>query len=121
MTYTDLDVWKESRVLVKMLYEQTSTFPKEEMFGLTNQIRRAAVSVPSNIAEGCGRETPKDTLRFLSIAKGSLYEIETQCYLSFDQNYCSEASLHLLLEQITTCKKLLNGFMSYYRRLAEQS
>ncbi|WP_234462532.1 four helix bundle protein [Adhaeribacter terrigena] len=74
--YTTLEVWQKSRELVTIIYQLTGNFPKEELFGLTSQIRRSAVSVPSNIAEGCVRNTSKDTLQFLYIARGSLYELE---------------------------------------------
>jgi len=77
-SYTDLEVWKYSRGLVKLVYMLTKSFPKEETYGLTNQIRRCAVSVPSNIAEGIGRQSNKETIHFLYIAKGSLQEVETQ-------------------------------------------
>lgn len=78
-------------------------------------MRRCAVSVPSNIAEGCGRSSSKDTIHFLFIARGSLYELETQFYLSSDQNYLSEEELEISLDKIIICKKLLNGFINYYR------
>lgn len=115
MEYINLDVWKEARKLTNIVYNSTKIFPKEEIYGLTNQIRRCSVSVPSNIAEGCGRNTSKDTIHFLFIARGSLYELETQFYLSFDQNYLTEETLNPILEQIMLCKKLLNGFINYYR------
>ena len=83
MNYTDLDVWKYSRELVKKVYLLIKKIPKEEIYGLTNQIRRSVVSVPSNIAEGIGRLSNKETIHFLYIAKGSLQEVETQLYLSF--------------------------------------
>jgi four helix bundle protein len=83
--YTDLEVWKTSRELVNWIYSSTKLFPKEEMYGLTQQMRRCAVSIPSNIAEGCGRNHPKDSIQFFHIARGSVYELETQLYLSFDQ------------------------------------
>jgi four helix bundle protein len=83
MNYTDLDVWKYSRELVKKVYLLIKKIPKEEIYGLTNQIRRSVVSVPSNIAEGIGRQSNKETIHFLYIAKGSLQEVETQLYLSF--------------------------------------
>jgi four helix bundle protein len=85
--YKDLNVWQEARKLSKDIYSLTSEFPKEEQFGLINQMRRCAISVPSNIAEGCGRNYPKDSIQFFHISRGSLYELETQLYLSFDLNY----------------------------------
>ena len=115
MEYVNLDVWIESRKLTNLVYDLTKNYPKEEIFGLTNQMRRCAVSTPSNIAEGCGRSTSKDTMHFLFIARGSLYELETQLYLSLDQNYLDEEKLKLILNQIILCKKLLNGFINYYR------
>ncbi|MNY23669.1 hypothetical protein D3C86_1573440 [compost metagenome] len=117
MEYSKLGVWLEARKLVNLLYDSSKLFPKEELFGLTNQMRRAAISVPSNIAEGCGRQTSKDTIHFLHISRGSLYELETQYYLAFDQKYIDENNFNVALEQIQTCKKLLNGFINYYKKL----
>lgn len=85
--YTELEVWIEARKLVNMIYDLSKNFPKEEIFGLTNQMRRCAVSIPSYIAEGLGRKTAKEVIHFLHISRGSLYELETQIYLSKDQNY----------------------------------
>lgn len=116
MNYTELDVWKYSRELVKLVYRLTKFFPKEEQYGLTNQIRRSVVSVPSNIAEGIGRQSNKETIHFLYIAKGSLQEVETQLYLSFDLEYLSEENLKSILEKVTSNKKLLNGFINYYKK-----
>ena len=117
MEFTSLEVWKESRKLTNLVYEKTKRFPKDELFGLTNQIRRCAVSVPSNIAEGCGRRTSNDTIQFLHISRGSLYELETQIYISLDQNYISEIEFNEIANQILICKKLLNGFINYYKNL----
>ncbi|WP_298766685.1 four helix bundle protein [uncultured Polaribacter sp.] len=117
MNYTDLDVWKYSRRLVKTVYLLTKSFPKEEIYGLTNQIRRCSVSVPSNIAEGIGRQSNKETIHFLYIAKGSLQEVETQLYLSFDLEYISEKELKTTIEKVISTKKLLNGFINYYKKL----
>jgi len=75
MEYTKLEIWVESRKLSNLVYEFTKDFPKEELYALTNQIRRCAISIPSNIAEGCGRQTSKDTTHFLHISRGSLYEL----------------------------------------------
>jgi four helix bundle protein len=115
MEYNKLEVWIETRKLVNLLYDSSKLFPKEELFGMTNQMRRAAVSIPSNIAEGCGRQTSKDTLHFLHISRGSLYELETQYYLALDQKYISENDFNSAVEQIQVCKKLLNGFINYFK------
>lgn len=115
MEYINLDVWIEARKLTNLVYSSTKKFPKEEIFGLISQVRRCSVSVPSNIAEGCGRNTSKETIHFLFIARGSLYELETHFYLSKDQNYLSPEELIIILNQITICKKLLNGFINYYK------
>lgn len=117
MEYNNLEVWLEARRLTNLVYEKTKSFPKEELFGLTNQIRRSAISIPSNIAEGCGRRTSNDTLQFLYISRGSLYELETQIYLSLDQNYITETDFETFSNQILICKRLLNGFINYYKNL----
>jgi four helix bundle protein len=117
MEYSKLEVWLEARKLVNLLYDYSKLFPKDELFGLTNQMRRAAISIPSNIAEGCGRQTSKETIHFLHISRGSLYELETQFYLALDQKYIDENSFNNVLKQIQTCKKLLNGFINYYKKI----
>ena len=117
MNYTDLDVWKYSREMVKLVYNLTKSYPQEELYGLTNQIRRSVISIPSNIAEGVGRQSSKETIQFLHIAKGSLQEVETQLYLSFDLEYISEQELKEILEKVILNKKLLNGFINYYKKL----
>lgn len=113
-TYKDLEVWIEGRKLVAEVYLVTRKFPKEELFSLTNQIRRAAVSVLSNIAEACGRGTSRATISFLFISRGSLYEMETQTIIARDLSYISDEELKALSDRITACKKLLNGFIRYY-------
>ncbi|MBU3821336.1 four helix bundle protein [Flavobacteriaceae bacterium XHP0103] len=117
MNYTELDVWKYSRELVRLVYNLTKSFPNDELYGLTNQIRRCAISVPSNIAEGVGRQSNKETIHFLFIAKGSLNEVETQLYLSFDLGYISEEELKNILEKVISNKKLISGFINYYKKL----
>ena len=112
--YTDLDVWKQARQLVAAIYAISTTFPKDEQFGLTNQLRRSAISIPSNIAEGCGRNHKKDSIQFFYISRGSLYEAETQLYVSFDLKYLLESDLNTTLTKLETVRKLLNGLIRYY-------
>ncbi|MGI9553157.1 MAG: four helix bundle protein [Aurantibacter sp.] len=115
MEYIELEVWKEARQLVSALYEATRTFPKEEVYGLTSHMRRCSISIVSNIAEGCGRRTSSDTIQFLHISRGSLYELETQLFLALDQKYIEISTFEKPLEQITKCKKLLSGFITYFK------
>lgn len=114
--FYELNVWKKARVLTNEVYDLSEKFPKHQQFGLTNQIQRAAVSVPSNIAEGTGRNTPKDTLQFLYIERGSLFEVETQLILAYDRKYISKQKLIQTSNTITECKKLLNGYINYHKK-----
>ena len=100
MEHTKLEVWKEAVELTVEVYELTKAFPKEEIYGLTSQIRRAVVSVPSNIAEGCARKSATETIHFLYIAIGSLAEVETQIIISNRLGYISgiaDTMKHILL------------------------
>lgn len=119
MEYSKLKVWQLSRTLTGAIYELTSTFPKSEIFGLSNQMRRAAVSVPSNIAEGCGRRSDRETVRFLYFARGSLFEIETQCYLALDRNYIENETFNRVFELLQSCKRLLNGLIKHCQKQNE--
>jgi len=112
--YTELNVWIEARKLVSVIYSTTKFYPKDEQFGLTAQMRRCAVSIPSNIAEGCGRNHKKDSLQFFYISRGSLYELETQLYVSCDLSYINSDQLTIVLSQLEVVRKLLNGFIKYY-------
>lgn len=114
-SFTNLNAWICSRELVKQLYLLTKDFPKEEVYSLTSQMRRAVISIPSNIAEGVARNHNKETLQFLHISKGSIYELETQLYLSYDIGYINEEQLSIILIKIEDCKKLISGFINYYR------
>ena len=114
--YTKLEVWTLSRKLANTIYEVTKNYPESEKFGLTNQLRRCAVSVPSNIAEGCGRHHDKETLHFLYISRGSLFELETQILISLDQNYINSTQNDSIQKKILSCKKLLNGFIKYLKQ-----
>ena len=113
-TYKDLDVWKKARSLVKEVYLVTRNFPKDEMYGLMSQMRRCAVSIPSNIAEGYGRQFKKETIQFLHISRGSLFELETQFFIASDLNFIDEENLDKLMQQLDDCKKLLNGLIKYF-------
>ncbi len=105
----DLMVWQESMSLVKDIYRATENFPREEIYALTSQMRRAAVSVPSNIAEGAARTSNKEFLHFLSIARGSLSELETQILLAHDLEYLPEN--RLVLERVERIFALLGGLI----------
>jgi len=104
-----LEAWQRSLVLVKTIYTETSSFPKAELYGLTSQMRRAAVSIPSNIAEGAARETTPEFLRFLYIARGSLAELETQLLIANDLGYL--ADLGPLQKDVDYVSALLAGLI----------
>ncbi|WP_350292874.1 four helix bundle protein [uncultured Croceitalea sp.] len=116
MDYKELDIWVQVRKLVKTVYVLSKSFPRDEQFSLNSQIKRSVVSIPSNIAEGCGRQSNKETIHFLHIARGSLFELETQLILASDLNFIS-SDLNTILEEIERVKKLLNGFINYYKKL----
>jgi four helix bundle protein len=109
--YRDLKAWQEARILVKEVYLATRGFPKEELFGLTQQVRRAAISVPSNIAEGYGRGTRKEYVRFLQVARGSLYEVQCQLLLAEDLGILRAGDGAGPHAQINRCARLLHGLL----------
>ncbi|MBU2047150.1 MAG: four helix bundle protein, partial [Bacteroidetes bacterium] len=111
--YTELDVWKQARELASFIYELTASFPKAEQFGLISQMRRSVVSIPSNIAEGCGRQHLKETIQFLNIGRGSLYELETQIFISKDLNFIDDNQLEICIQKVESVGKLINGFIRY--------
>lgn len=110
--FTDLKVWQESHRLALLVYAETKIFPKEEIFGLTGQMRRAAISISSNIAEGFGRKNYKEKVQFYCLSLGSLYELRSQILLGKDVNYLSTQSFGKLEEQTINTQKLLNAFIS---------
>ncbi|MFI4883463.1 MAG: four helix bundle protein [Phycisphaerales bacterium JB064] len=116
-SYRDLGAWQQARILVRMVYEGSLDFPPDERFGLTAQIRRAAVGVASNIAEGYGRGGHRDYGRFLRIARGSLFEVETQLILANDLGFVASQRFDTIMEQINTTAKPLAGLI----RAVEQS
>jgi len=114
-SYRELTAWQRAMDFAENVYVITRTWPREELYGLTGQLRRAAASVPSNIAEGQGRESDKDFLRFLAIAKGSLHEAETQIMLGERLDYHRTETTHALLQQSAEVGRLLNGLMKSLR------
>ena len=110
-SYRDLIVWQKAMELVKLVYDLTKKFPKEELFGLTLQIRKAVVSVPSNIAEGQGRNSTRDFLRHLSIAYGSLMETETQDLVAEMQQYITADESQEVLLRSAEVGRLINGLV----------
>lgn len=110
--FKELTIWKKSRLFCSEIYTATTSFLSDEKFGLTNQLRRAAISVPSNIAEGSSRSSDKDFLRFLEIAIGSCYEIETQLLIASDLNFIEQEKLQLLTDQLGEITKMISKFRS---------
>ena len=108
-THHDLDVWKKSITLVTEIYKVTETFPQTEVYGLTNQIRRCAVSIPSNIAEGAARTSTKEFSHFLSISLGSISELETQLIISNNLGFITKSKFDSILENIVTIRKMTVG------------
>ena len=106
--HKDLDVWKKSMDLVEGVYRLTKSFPDSEKYGLTNQMRRCAVSIPSNIAEGDGRNLKKEFKQFLYISLGSISELETQLIISSKLNYLKDKSL---LDELNEIRKMLFGLI----------
>ncbi|MEA1957265.1 MAG: four helix bundle protein, partial [Euryarchaeota archaeon] len=114
-SYQDLEVWKKAMGLVTDIYKITQTFPKEEIYGLTNQLRRASVSVPANIAEGWGRGTTKEYMQFLRIARGSLSEVETLRTISHNlgPGYVNAQDLQeQILQKIIEISKMINALIN---------
>jgi four helix bundle protein len=115
-THKDLRVWQQSIEMVTSIYLMTQSFPKEEMFGLVSQLRRASVSVPSNIAEGYARGTDKEKLHFLRISSGSMSEVETQLILSLNLGYIDQEKYNELSETVTSVWKQLNSLISSIKK-----
>jgi len=108
--FKELIVWQKARNLVKNVYLLTKKFPTEEKYGLSMQIQRSCISIPSNISEGSGRNSNKDFGRFLDIAFSSAFELETQLILASDLNYISEEELNNITEKIQEVQKMIYGF-----------
>lgn len=112
MIYKDLTAWKKSMELVKEIYTLTQKLPKEETYGLSDQMRRAAVSIPSNIAEGNGRKTDNEYAHFLNIARGSECELETQLYICIMLNYLTEKETEEAFSLLAEVGRMLNKMLS---------
>lgn len=118
--YRDLIVWQKAMDLVEAIYHTTTAFPKEEIYGLTSQIRRAAVSIPSNIAGGNGRNTTRDYVHFLGMAYGSVKEVETQVLIAERLRYITSSRSNELVQMTAEVARLTSGLMnSLNRKLAQ--
>jgi four helix bundle protein len=109
--FKKLAVWEKAHLLSLGVYKATASFPRDELYGLTSQLRRAATSIPANIAEGCGRDSEADFGRFLTIAMGSASELEYHLLLALDLGHLSAEIHKVLNEQTTEVKKMLAGFI----------
>ena len=108
-SYRDLLVWQKSMALVKAIYQETRSFPKEELYGLSSQMRRAAVSVPCNIAEGQGRMSKKEFKQFLALSRGSVLELETQLQIAADLGFLSADNVQQLISKTEELPRMLKG------------
>lgn len=112
--YKELEVWKKAVNLVTNIYELCKILPKEELYSLSDQIKRCAISIPANIAEGSGRNTSKEFIRFLYISLGSAYELETHLIIGENIGYFSK--INSFLEELNDIKKMLNGLINSIKR-----
>lgn len=117
-SYRDLMVWEKAMILVTEVYSVTKSFPKEELYGLVSQIRKSAISIPSNIAEGYGRNSTNDYIRFLQIASGSLYELQTQLEISLNLEYLPRGKFEKTYEQSREIERMLSSLI---RKLCKQN
>jgi four helix bundle protein len=111
-----LRVWEKAHKLTLDIYEVTSSFPKEEIYGLTSQIRRASVSIPANIAEGCGRDSDGELLRYLKIAMGSSRELEYELLLANELGYIPDNEFEFMQGNLVELRKMLNGFIQRLKK-----
>jgi four helix bundle protein len=110
-TFRDLLIWQKSMNLVTEIYQLTNSFPKEEIYGLSSQIRRSAISIPSNIAEGYGRDGNSDFLRFLNISISSLFEIQTQLEISYNLKYINQIQFNKTNGESREIERMLSAFI----------
>jgi len=119
--FRNIQAWQKAHELALKIYKTTKAFPKDERYGLTSQIRRAALSIPCNIAEGCARSTDADFARFLDIAIGSASEVECQLLLAKDIEYLKKTESDELLEQVMRVKRMLAKFIATLRKKTAKS
>ncbi|MDZ7786554.1 MAG: four helix bundle protein [Candidatus Saccharibacteria bacterium] len=117
-SFTDLKAWQKAHNLTLDIYKLTNDFPSTEQFGLSNQMRRAAVSACSNLAEGFGRSTAKDTNHFYIMSSGSLYELKSQALLAKDLTYVSNTEFVSLADKLNQTHKLVNGLLRHHKNSA---
>lgn len=114
-SFTDLNAWKEGHKLVLQIYSSTKEFPKDEIYGLTNQLRRCAVSITSNIAEGFSRQTYKDKAQFYAISLGSVTELQNQILVARDVGYMTKEKFKEIANQSVLVNKIVNGLLKSTR------
>lgn len=119
--FTDLNAWKEGHKLVLVVYDITKAFPKEEIFGLTSQIRRCAVSITSNIAEGFSRQSFKEKLQFYSVALGSVTELQNQLLIAKDVKYITDEKFQDIAKQTIIVHKIINGLIKSSKTIIHNS
>lgn len=112
-SYRKLDIWQKSLEILRLVYNLSNKFPESEKYGLTVQIKRAVVSILSNIAEGSGRNSNQQMINFLSISKGSAFEVEAQLIIAFELNYITESELNEALELIDHYCRMNQNFQNY--------
>lgn len=120
-SFTDLNAWKESHKLALLIYEATKNFPREEVFGITSQLRRCAISICSNIAEGFSRNTYKDKIQFYSIAQGSVTELQSQVLIARDIKYLTKGSFEEVADQSIVAHKLINGLIKKSKEIVNHN
>jgi len=115
----NLEVWKKTLAFVNAIYQLTAQFPDEEKFGLTSQMRRSAVSIPSNIAEGAGRSTKKEFIKFLHISQGSIAELETQLFISKNLGFAKDGAIEKILIGLDEISKMIIGLQKSLKTKAK--
>lgn len=113
--FKELNVWKESKDFCVLIYKLTNTFPNSEKYGIVSQINRSSVSMPSNIAEGAGRNSNNDFARFIHIATGSSFELETQLMIAFEIGYIDKENFEEIINKLNSIQKMLVSFNKYLK------